>query len=218
MKKILVLAEGQTEETFIKEVLAPSLLPDISLSVTILKTKRLVDAPDSRGGHGGSYEKIRHDLLLLLQGKKDIWVTSMIDYYGLPGDTPGLKNRPAGDCYQQVNHVEREIENDINNRLLKVHLTLHEFEAYAFVDAKLLLHLFPDARRAVRDLEAIRQQYDSPEHINLGRETAPSKRILAHLPAYRKTLHGPLLTSELTIDGVAASCPHFKEWVDWLRS
>lgn len=43
----------------------------------------------------------------------------------------------------------------------------------------------------------IKAAFDTPEHINNGLKTAPSKRILSLLPEYRKTLHGPLIAEDI---------------------
>jgi hypothetical protein len=217
MKQVLILAEGQTEETFLKEVLAPELLHhEVALSITLLKTKRLVNSTDFKGG-ATSYGQIRRDLLLLLQGKKKQQVTTMLDFYGLPQDTPGLADLPNGDCYAKVSHVERLVEADIGNPLLKVFLTLHEFEAFAFVDPMLILQFLPGEDAAIAKLSAIRANHESPEHINQGSTTAPSKRIKAILKKYKKNFHGPLITQELGVARIANECRHFQEWLHWLQ-
>ena len=53
----------------------------------------------------------------------------------------------------------------------------------------------------------------SPEDINDSPQTAPSKRILAAMPGYQKTVHGPLIACEIGLDPVRAACPHFDRWL-----
>jgi hypothetical protein len=49
--RALVLVEGQTEERFVKDVLAPTFWPrGLYLSPTILVTKRVKDGPNFKGG------------------------------------------------------------------------------------------------------------------------------------------------------------------------
>lgn len=51
MKRIYVLAEGQTEETFLRDVLGPHLLPfEISLNPVIVSTKRMKSGLKFKGG------------------------------------------------------------------------------------------------------------------------------------------------------------------------
>ncbi len=218
MKQVLVLAEGQTEETFLKEVVDPYLHPfGVTLSVTLLKTKRVLNAPDFRGGIV-SYAQLQRDLRLLLRDRHSFPVTTMIDFYGLPSETPGAAALPRGDCYAKVMHVERSIEADFNDRRLHVYLELHEFEAFAFVNPKLLLQLYPTEHVAVSKLSKVSADHESPEHINLGEETAPSKRIVKEIKRYRKAIDGPSLAVELGVEVLCQKCKHFAEWIDWLKS
>jgi hypothetical protein len=58
----------------------------------------------------------------------------------------------------------------------------------------------------------------APELVNDGVRTAPSRRIQAALPTYRKTLDGPAVLEEIGLAGIRSACPHFDEWVTWLES
>jgi len=218
MTEVLILAEGQTEETFLRDVLRPYLHDfGVTISVTLLKTKILANAPDFKGG-ASHWGQIERDLNNLLKRKKQAVVTTMLDFYGLPKDTPGISSMPTSDCYASVSHVEAEMENSIGNRLLKVYLALHEFEAFIFVNPEIVLELYPDKKSVVEKLKKIAAEHESPEHINLGKETAPSKRIRKILPSYRKVGDGVLLVNELGIDQIAENCKHFHAWVDWMKS
>lgn len=57
-----------------------------------------------------------------------------------------------------------------------------------------------------------------PEDVNDGRQTAPSKRLLRHIPSYDKTLCGPLVTSETGIAALRRVCPRFDAWVGALET
>ena len=62
--KVLVLVEGQTEEKFIKEVLAPSLSARrIWLIPTIIVTKRTGSSPAHKGGIS-TYAKLRTEIFV----------------------------------------------------------------------------------------------------------------------------------------------------------
>jgi hypothetical protein len=54
----------------------------------------------------------------------------------------------------------------------------------------------PDQAKRVA---AIRAQFKTPEDINEGPATAPSKRILALFPGYRKVLKGPSICEEIGV-------------------
>lgn len=216
MTRVLVLVEGQTEETFVKEVLAPYLATrNIYLQYTILKTRREIDRPDFKGGVV-SYRQIRGDVQRLLNDTAAAAVTTMLDYYGLPRDFPGRTGLPTGDCYARVAHLEAAFASDIGDRRFIPFLTLHEFEALMFADPEAIAGEFPAARA---DLHAIRDAFGSPEEINDDPDTAPSKRLDDLLGnAYQKTLHGPLITMTIGIETIRRECRHFNEWVERLAS
>ncbi len=69
MKRCLILVEGQTEERFVKDLLAPSMQPlGLVVIPTVLKTKKVLRGPDFKGGVT-SYAKIRSNLLPLLRDR-----------------------------------------------------------------------------------------------------------------------------------------------------
>ena len=79
VKRVLVSVEGQTEETFINEVLAKHLAPlGIYLIPILVKTRVVKDGPDFRGGMI-NYGKIKRDLLNLLGDSNAAAVTTMYD-------------------------------------------------------------------------------------------------------------------------------------------
>jgi hypothetical protein len=49
--------------------------------------------------------------------------------------------------------------------------------------------------------------------INDGTDTAPSKRLRAHWPAYSKVLHGPPALTVLGVARLREQCPHLDQWL-----
>jgi hypothetical protein len=90
-------------------------------------------------------------------------------------------------------------------------LIVHEFEALLFTDIK-PFEQWTDDDRALEPLRMARR-HAAPEEINDGRETAPSKRILAAMNGYQKTVHGPLIACDIGLDAIRAACPHFDAWL-----
>ena len=62
-------------------------------------------------------------------------------------------------------------------------------------------------------LAAIREQFSSPEEINDGDETAPSKRIETLLPDFVKPVSGVLIANKIGLPKLRAECAHFDRWV-----
>jgi hypothetical protein len=217
MSKVLILVEGQTEESFVKQLLYPHLAAQaIFPVVTIATTRRRPDRKDFKGGIV-SYGKVKTDLRPLLRDTSAALVTTMIDYYGLPADFPGMANRPSGSCRDRVQHLESAFAKDINHSKFLPYLALHEFEALLFTSPAQIASHFPDHGRLTQ-LENIKSQFGSPEEIDDDPLTAPSKRIKNVYPAYQKRADGPTIAQRIGLELIRQECPHFNEWLTKLES
>ncbi|NDJ77486.1 MAG: DUF4276 family protein [Chloroflexi bacterium] len=215
MKFVHVLVEGQTEETFVRDVLGPYLnTKGIHLTPSLLVTKRVKDGPNFTGGIT-SYQRVKADLLLLLGDTNAVLVTTMLDYYGLPPDFPRPEALPPGPCFARVAGLEAAFQQDIGHRRFLPYLALHEFEALLFVDPDAIAKQFPDLDIS-EDLHAIRRAFISPEEIN--EEQPPSRRLRELVAAYQKPFHGPLITSEIGLADIRAACQHFAAWLARLET
>jgi hypothetical protein len=215
MKRINLVVEGQSEETFVRDVLAPSLAPQ-GLAIVA----RCVETGKKRVGiaKGGmtNYLKAKNDISQWLKQDRKAYVSTMFDLYALPNDFPGFTTvNVVG--HGKATVIEAALSADINDRNFVPYIQVHEFEALAFSDIQQIDDVIPDCR-AGRTLHNIRLQYQTPEHINDGPTTAPSKRILSHVTSYRKVLHGARVTKRIGLPKILEECPHFKEWIEQLLS
>ncbi len=212
MSKVLILVEGQAEETFIREILFPYLFGNGVYPIAKLATtKRVKSGPDFKGGIV-SYGKFRNDVVRLLGDTSATIVTTMIDFYGLPTDFPGRRTMPPGSCYDRVAYLEEEIRKDIDHPRFLPYLALHEFEAMLFVAPDKIAQAFPGTSKG-NELAAIRGRFTSPEEIDDDPQTAPSKRLEALFPGYEKPLHGPLVILEIGLEQIRKACVHFNNWL-----
>lgn len=212
--RIKILVEGQTEETFVRDVLAPHYdRQQIFITPIIVLT--------SAGHKGGvtSYGKIKHQLTRLCRGDQGGYVSTMFDLYGLPNDFPGKQEQayPAnGLGEQKAVFLERHLKIDINEPNFIPYLVVHEFETLLFVDPEKFSY-WVDDQAQVAALTAIKHARSAPEQINDSPHTAPSKRIAALIPQYEKTLHGPLIAADIGLDPMRYACPHFNGWLQRLE-
>ena len=215
MKRCLILVEGQTEERFVKDVLCPFFESrHLYLCPTILTTKVVKNGNNFKGGVT-QYAKLRTDLRKLIQDKGAL-ITTMIDYYGLPEDTPGMNDRPYASARDRVMHVESAIYNDVGAPQHFIpFLALHEFEALLFVDHEITAAAIP-AREKTAELRAVANGL-APEEINEHRDTAPSRRLLKVFPSFKKTLHGPTAAKRIGLEAIRSKCPHFDSWITRLE-
>lgn len=213
MRYVHVLVEGQTEETFIREVIKPCFLAyEIFLTSKIIRTKKVKNGPDFKGGIT-NYQKVKYEIQRLLSDSYVTAVTTMFDYYGLPRNFPGMDDIPNVDCYGKVCFLEKKFANDICNPKFLPFLSLHEFEAYLFTSPKHIAGAFPD-ENIQSDLDTIKRSFGSPEEINDGNFTHPSARLKSLLPSYRKVLHGSIIAKRIGIDLMRSECLHLNSWID----
>jgi hypothetical protein len=217
LKRLLFLVEGQTEETFVNRVLAPHLWSfDKAPEVTRVATKRVQGRRAFRGGMA-SYSRVIEDLRRLLASRPDA-VTTLFDYYALPRDFPGLASLPtAAGCYDRVAHVEHAFAESVADHRFLPNLVLHEFEGLLFAGPPAINRILLDEAGAA-ELLTIAAGYASPEEIDDGPETHPSRRIERLLPAYQKVRHGPLIAEQIGLATIRARCPHFDAWLGRLEA
>ena len=219
-KRVLILVEGQTEERFVKDVLAPHFFDrQLFFSPTILVTKRVKDGPNFKGGVT-NFAKFQNDARRLLNSSGDALVTTLLDYYRLPADFPGMESRPVnGTALQRVTHVEASIAQHFDSlpNFLPF-LVLHEFEAWLFSSAEELPRALYGTGKQPAEFAAICTSVTTPEEINERPEHAPSKRIAQMFPAYKKALHGPTTAGRIGLARIREQCPHFNAWMNQLES
>ncbi len=211
MTRAYVLVEGQTEETFVRELLAPHYSPrGLYLTPIVAAT-----SPGHRGGIV-RYSQVRPQIERLCKQDTNAFVTTMFDLYGLPNDFPG-KTGPEwarqGNGRDKAALVEQAMMRDIGRQNFIPYIQVHEFEALLFVEPS-CFHGWADANVAAT-LSAVRATTE-PEAINDNPRTAPSKRIQACMPDYQKTVHGPLIALDIGLDAMRAACPHFSDWLQRL--
>jgi hypothetical protein len=219
MIRLHAVVEGQAEETFVRDVLAPELGER-----SVFVDSRSVMTGRHRGvtyrGGIAKYQKLKTDLTLWMKQDQqpDAWFTTMFDLYGMPHDFPGY-----GDCAGQSDPVrkvecfEDRLLADLAHRRFIPYVQLHEFEALIFSDPRQLDGWFPGDPAAIQQLVAIRNEFPTPEHINDRPELAPSKRLKALLD-YRKVVAGPPILKQIGLATLRLQCPHFNRWIERIET
>jgi hypothetical protein len=203
----------------------------------VFLSARLVETGQKHGRiHRGGvlkYASVRRDLLAWLKQDTTAIVTTMFDLYALPDDFPGVQSAAAeSDPFAKVAEVERALRADVLSGLSESgappdrfvpYVQLHEFEALLFTQPQQIVGYFDDidgGRQATNKPEAIRNGFPTPEHIDDGADTAPSKRIIQVLPNYArlKAQAGPAIAQRIGLPALRSACGHFDEWLSRLES
>lgn len=96
-------------------------------------------------------------------------------------------------------------------RILSRICALHEFEGLLYSNPQVFSAWFGES--VVTILQAERDSFPSPEHINDNPLTAPSKRIRNCCDGYDKPLHGSLQAIDIGLDSIRQQCQHFNQWL-----
>ncbi|MXZ23155.1 MAG: DUF4276 family protein [Caldilineaceae bacterium SB0665_bin_25] len=215
------IVEGQTEETFVNQVLKPHLGQlSVGVSVRVVTTRKKRGAK-YRGGLS-TYAKAKRDITLWTKQDRnpDVRFTTMFDLYGLPTDFPGYAAAVQNDPFQRVEALEGTLARDISDARFIPYIQLHEFEALILSGPRQLSSQFDNCDEGIATLETIVSRFKSPEHVNDGTDTAPSKRIIREIPEYegRKASAGPIVTERIGLFTLRSKCSHFAAWLDKLES
>jgi hypothetical protein len=211
---LFIYCEGPTEEFFVSRILNPNFLSARGKHAVPVKADGL-----------RPFGRVRSDLLDLLRNP-EAKVTTLIDYYAMPPDYPGMPHQalPPGNksaAYAEVARLEAALANAIDNPRFIANYALHEFEALAFAEP-----LAIDEQRARVGGDSIVNQVrqilatagDNPELVNDSAQTSPSHRLESLWPAnqYQKTVDSIGIVQRIPFPRIRDRCPHFREWLDKL--
>lgn len=192
----------------------------ISVHVLIVETSRESSGRKRKGG--GHWKHWHRDLRRLMaeQTGREARFTTMFDLYGLPDDFPELDRwQDDRDTVRRADRLEQAMARAFDDFRLVPYIQRHEFEALVLASLDALESLL-DAEADRAGIPALRAAVEasSPEEINDGSDSAPSKRLRLAVPSYRKTLHGPLAIQATGLAELRKRCPRFATWVAKLEA
>lgn len=217
MKRVIIVCEGQTEQSFCKELLQPY----------FNNSSIYLENPTIKKTMGGivNWQALKHQIELHLLQDTSAIVTTFIDYYGIykhhryPFWDEAEK---INDKNERVSKIEQamksDVEKSISNRFIP-YIQLHEFECFIFSDETIFEKRFDN--KELLNLQYLKKtcvEYATPELINQGNETAPSKRLTKHISGYQKTIDGIEMTKQIGLNRIIETCPRFKNWISTIEN
>jgi hypothetical protein len=137
----------------------------------------------------------------------------MVDLYRIPSDAPGFEEaRAIRDPIERARMLELRLREDIADWRFLPYIQVHEFEALLFSEPSAFRNAFPEAAVEIERLDEIADTMPSPEHIDDGFDTSPSKRIASLLSEFAKPVHGPMIVNHIGLATIRRKCFHFDEW------
>lgn len=207
MIRLMVICEGETEHTFVTELLAPYFL-----------SKGIIcSAPLIKKSMGGivPWSGLKDQIIKHLHEKA--YVTTFIDLYGIKDSYffPKWQDSKAiQDKYKKIEFVESAMRDDIGSSLFIPYVQLHEFEALLFCKKEVFGSLIPPDDFVDEDeLDKVIDQFPNPELINNSFATSPSHRIMNIIKGYEKELYGFCIAQETGLNIIRDKCKHFDEWI-----
>ncbi|AJB67577.1 DUF4276 family protein [Acinetobacter baumannii] len=211
MVRVHIICEGQTEETFINEVL----MPEFSKK-DIYLYPALIGRPGHKGGNV-KYSRMKTDIENRLNDK-EAYCTTFFDFYGLDSNFPGkeiaLRHNSLSSKKQilEDQFVQKLIHDIGENHLRRFipYVQMYEFEGLLFSDSEAIAS---NLGINLASVERILTEFDTPEHINNSPQTAPSKRLQALSSSYDKVFLGSLIALDVGIAKMREKCAGFDNWL-----
>lgn len=208
MTRLAIIVEGPTERRFVNAILVDHLR-----NHGVETTPILIGSAAGRRGGNVSVDRLAHHLAQV-RWNFDA-VTSLVDFYGF---------RRKDDA--TVGELEVQIEGAVatkggsagRQRVVLPYVQKYEFEALLFSDVTLFGELRDAPDGVVAALQSVRDRFETPEDIDDGRETAPSKRIRAVMPRFDKARQGHTVAGRIGLPAIRAECPRFDAWVRRLEA
>lgn len=225
--EVYVVVEGPTEQTFVRDVLAPRMASD-----QIYMHAALIGKPGHKGGDI-RFDRAAADIGNFLKQRDDIYVSTMFDYFRIEPVWPGRPevSRQIGNgriftATEKAQVLEAATMNEVvglfaaygaEHRFIP-YIEMHEFEALLFSDPNVLSEKIG---LNVSQIQTILDGYSSPEEINEDPAKAPSKRLIELRSGYRKVAYGKTISEAIGIQIIRKQCTHFNAWlkrIERLRS
>ncbi len=222
---IYVVVEGQSEESFVNNILKPYFTPNNIL----LKAEQVITGKDKYGaifkGGGNSYKLYRKHIKNKIKNcgkQKNCYITTMIDFYGLPNDFPKFNEIKQADIYEKVKFLEKSFFDDIQTNNFIPYIQLHELETLLYCDIDKICDEFFDLniKNLKEQITKNIQEFDNIELINNSKETSPSKRLnRLTKQAYcgRKITSSTSILNKIDINVMLQRCEHFRKWIERLN-
>ena len=223
MVRLHFFVEGQTEQTYADDVLKPHLANfGVYMQKPVLIAHARKKGKVHRGG-GRNFTAMQNDIKRRIKQESgdDVFFTTMIDLYALHKNFPGREGveNLGTDPYRRVTALEKSWFDETRDRRFIPFIQLHEFEAYLFVDVSRFALFFDHANSGISALRNVAGRFSSPEQIDDGQHTAPSKRIIEQFLEYEdlKPTVSPDVARLVGLDTIRAKCPHLDGWIKRLE-
>ena len=216
--RIYFIVEGETEESFVINILSPHFDRfDVDVEPILLGKRKEIRGSFDRGGTA-KYNITLKEIKGCLYRHDCKIVTTMIDFYALHSSY-GKKDLPESNPRDKARMIEEKMLSDQdNNPRFVPYLQLHDFEALLFSDPKAISFIV--GSQFEEKLNKVRYSYSDPENIDDRKNHCPKhqiKRIIS--PShYKEVSMGIPIIQKIGLNKIRKECPHFNEWLTKLET
>jgi len=225
MGRVLLVVEGPTEQAALQQ-------PDVAtqcFSLGFSVHPKVVGKPGHKGGVR-SFQRVLPEIVALLRQEPQAKVSTLFDFYALPlADWPGYPQSDVLPPVQAVSLIEAGMTAAVVNAIPNLmpgrfipYIQLFEFEALLFADPRAMARAFGNPALEAT-FAGIVATCGGCEAIDDRPTTAPSKRIEANFPAYKKgrgmNAHAPIILGQIARTNwpqLLTACPRFGSWLNQL--
>lgn len=214
MHRLNIVCEGPTESRIVKAILSPHLAAfDLGVSAPRIGTS-------GKKGGAVTLKRLRENVSTCLLQDRNSYCTTLVDFYGIDVDFPGKKEAASKSslsdkqgivCDSFTDRLAQTLDEGPMRRFIP-YVQMHEFEGLLFSDPSQLAFALREQDLA-QQLWAIRNDFETPEHIDDSPISAPSKRIQKVFPRYRKVQMGERAVRAITLKKIRQECPLFDAWL-----
>lgn len=221
--EIYIVVEGQTEQTFVRDVLAPQMAHK-----GIYLHSALIGKPGHKGGDI-HFDRAKNDIGNFLKQRNETYISTMFDYFRIDSKWPGraevrrqIQNGSLLTVIQKAEILEAATSDEIEkvfacynaeSRFIP-YIEMHEFEALLFIDANILAE---KTEIDVSQILEILEGYTNPEEINDDPAKTPAKQLESLKDGYRKVANGKTISEAIGIQTIRRQCAHFNNWLTKLE-
>lgn len=208
-ERLVIIVEGDSEIILMNNLVIPYLYCiEGVLPCTITAQKITTNRKLNKKGGNISFQYLKNEInRVAAQGQ--LLITTFLDLFRLPVDFPGYTADGA-----KTSQIEVAMKEVVGLDCFIPYIQKHEFEALLFSSLEGFELVVDDADQ-LKKIQNIIDAFDTPEDINGGSLTAPSKR-LGQIYSYSKTVDSELILEMLTVDLIREKCPRFNEWIEKL--
>lgn len=205
-ERLVIIVEGDSEIILMNNLVIPYLYSIDGISPCAITTQKITtNRKLNKKGGNINFQYLKNEVdRVAAQGR--LLITTFLDFFRLPNDFPGYTTDGT-----KISQLEAAMKETVGLEGFIPYIQKYEFETLLFSGME-GFELIVDDTDTLSKIREIIASHITPEDINGGTSTAPSKRLEQLFP-YNKTADSELILEMLDVEIMREKCPRFDEWI-----